>query len=140
MKNLNEIIDHIVSRIKVAQIPTWDLYCISFNIYENQFRQYNIEISRESVLFYYIIRTFYSKGDQFGEGIIKANTLESKHIDSYIEKSQELAKLNITSRYKLPQPGQTYPNIKLAEDKVVADAVGVQSKEIAVAVDIWANQ
>ncbi|NVM55942.1 MAG: TldD/PmbA family protein [Candidatus Helarchaeota archaeon] len=127
MKDLNEVMDLLISRMKRTQIPLWDIFCISFDIYENQFRKYDLEITRHAVNFYYIIRTFYKKGDQFGEGITKANSLDPNNIDSFIKKSQELAKLNVTPRYDLPQPGQTYPTIKLAEDKVVADPEGVLS-------------
>ena len=125
MNDLNETIEFIVNRMKQAKIPLWEVFCMSFNIYENQFRQYDTEITRHAVNWFYIIRTFYNKGDQFGVGVIKANSLDPKDIDSNIEISQKLAKLNITTRYELPQPGKTYPKVKLTEDKVINDPEGV---------------
>ncbi len=133
MKNTEEILDLIINRINTAKIPLWDVFCMSFDIYETQFRQYDIEITRHAKNFYYIIRTFHTKEDHFGVGVLKANSLEQKYIDSYIQKSQELAKLNISPRYELPQPGQTYPKVKLSEDIVVSDPEGVltdKSEEI----------
>lgn len=127
MNDLNEVMDLLVKRVEAASIPMWDVFCITFDIYETQFRQYDIEITRHAVNFYYIIRTYFSKGEKFGEGIIKANALEPDHIDLYIKQSQKLANLNVSPKYELPQPGQTYPNVKLAEDKVVADPEGVLS-------------
>ncbi len=127
MTDLNGVMDIIVNRIKAMRIAVWDVYCISTDTYENQFRQYDIEITRQAVNFYYILRTFYRKGEQFGVGVIKANSVKPAHIDTYLKKSQELAKLNKSSKYDLPQPGQTYPHLKLAEEKVVANPEGVLS-------------
>ncbi len=125
MKDLNTIMEKIVKRLKTPKIPIWDVYCAHTDIYENQFRKFDIEITRQAVDFYYIIRVFAEKGDQFGVGVVKANTLEPSHFDSLIKQAQQLAKLNITPKYELPQRGQSYPNIKLAENKIVTDPEGV---------------
>ncbi len=125
MISLNEIMDLVIDRIKAQNISMWDVYCKMTDIYENQFRQYDLEITRHAVNSYYIIRTFHAKDDQFGVGVIKANSLKPSIIDQLIKDSQKLAKLNISSKYDLPQPGQTYPKLKLAEEKVVNDPEAV---------------
>jgi predicted Zn-dependent protease len=128
MKDLNEIMDLLLSRIKLMHISQWDIHCTLNHIYENQYRKYDVEITRHAEECYYIIRTFYEKRDQFGVGIIKANSLKPNEIDSYIKKSQILAELNVSTKYSLPQPGQTYPNIKTAEEKVINDPEGTLSE------------
>ncbi len=125
MRDVNEAADLLVKRIQAAHIPMWDVFCMAFDIYEDQFRKYEIEITRHAVNFYYILRTFHQKDDDFGIGIIKANSLNPSDIDTNISKSQELAKLNVTPKHQLPLPGQKYPDVNLAEDKVIADPEGV---------------
>jgi PmbA protein len=125
MKDLNMIIDELVKRIKLTKIPMWDVYCVHTDLYENQFRKFDIEITRQAVDFYYIIRVFAEKGDQFGVGVVKANTVKPSHFNPLIKQAQQLAKLNITPKYELPQRGQSYPSIKLAENKIVTDPEGV---------------
>ncbi|HUX99419.1 MAG TPA: metallopeptidase TldD-related protein [Candidatus Deferrimicrobium sp.] len=126
---MNEIIDLIVSRIKLMQIPMWDVYYKFTDIYENQYRKFDVEITRHAQECYYFIRTFYEKGDQFGVGIIKANSMEPEEIDLYIKQSQILAKLNMSNKYSLPQPGQLYPQLKTAEAKVINDPEGVLNEK-----------
>ena len=125
MKDLNESMELIVSRLKSNKIRMWDIYCNNTNIYENQFRKSDIEITRQAVDFYYIIRVFYERGNQFGIGIVKANSLEPQHLDSFINQAQQLAKLNKIPKYELPQSGQAYPDIKLAEGEILTDPEGV---------------
>jgi predicted Zn-dependent protease len=125
MKDLNEIIDIIVNRLKSNKIPIWDIYCNHTDIYENQFRKFDIEITRQAVDFYYIIRIFYEKGNNFGVGVVKANSLEPQHLDLFIKQAQQLAKLNKAPKYALPEAGQAYPDIKLAEDKICSDPEGI---------------
>ncbi|NVM29148.1 MAG: TldD/PmbA family protein [Candidatus Helarchaeota archaeon] len=125
MKDIDSIMELLVDRLKAMEIPMWDVYSKTIDVHENQFRNYDLEITRYAVNTYYIIRTFYDKEDQFGVGVVKANSPDPNHIDSYIKTSQKLAKLNVTSKFNLPQPGQSYPNIKTAEDKVIADPEGV---------------
>ena len=122
---LNDTMGLIVDRIKSQNIQMWDVYCKLTDIYENQFRQYDLEITRHAFNSYYIIRTFHVKDDQFGVGVVKANSLDPSMIDQLIKESQKLAKLNISSKYDLPQPGQSYPKLKLAEEKVVNDPEAV---------------
>ncbi|MHA1651982.1 MAG: TldD/PmbA family protein [Candidatus Helarchaeota archaeon] len=125
VKDLNEVADLLEGRLKAMRLPMWDVFCMSFDIFENQFRKTELEITRHAVNFYYIIRTFYSSAEQFGVGVVKANSLDLAQIDECIKKSQELARLNVTPRYELPQPGQSYPHVKLAEKKILADPEGV---------------
>ena len=125
MKDLNVIMDELVKRIKLTKIPMWDVFCVHTDLYENQFRKFDIEITRQAVDFYYIIRVFAEKGDQFGVGVVKANTTKPSHFDSLIKQAQQLAKLNVTPKYELPQRGQSYPDIKLAENKIVTDPEGM---------------
>jgi acetophenone carboxylase len=61
------------------------------------------------------------KGNDFGVGVVKANSLEPQHLDSFIKQAQQLAKLNKTSKYALPEVGQVYPEIQLAEDKILVE-------------------
>ncbi|MHA1278632.1 MAG: metallopeptidase TldD-related protein [Candidatus Helarchaeota archaeon] len=132
MKDLTELTDLLVARLKAAQIPMWDVFSISFDIYENQFRKHEIEITRHAITYSYVLRTFYEKGNDFGVGVIKANSMDVKEIDTNIRRSQELAKLNVTPNHALPQLGKKYPTMKLAEDHVLADPEGVltdQSEE-----------
>lgn len=125
MNDLNEISDTIASQLKLNKISTWDVYCSHTDIYENQFRKSDIEITRQAVEFYYILRVFYEKGNQFGIGVVKANSLEPEHLDLFIKQAQHLAKLNKIRKFALPQSGQSYPDVNLAEDKIVTDPEGV---------------
>lgn len=129
MKNPTEILDLIESRIKTLKIPVWDVYCITTDIYENQLRQYDLEITREAINAYYVIRAFHDKDNQMGIGVVKANSLEPNEIDYIIKEAQNLAKLNITSKYELPQPKLSYPHLKLAEEKIVNNPTGVLAEK-----------
>jgi len=129
MKDPNEIIDIIVNRLKSNRISTWDVYCNHLDIYENQFRKFDIEITRQAEEFYYILRVFYEKGNQFGVGVVKANSLEPQHLDSFISQAYQLAKLNKIPKFTLPQSGQSYPDIKLAEEQILTDPEGVLSEK-----------
>ncbi|MHA1265121.1 MAG: metallopeptidase TldD-related protein [Candidatus Helarchaeota archaeon] len=120
-----ELADLIVKHLRAHHVTIWDLFCITTTIYENQFRRYDLEITRQAVNSYYVIRTFHSTPDHFGVGIIKANSAHPFIIDTLIEKAQQLAKINTSSRFMLPQPGQSYPSIKLAEQHLLNDPESV---------------
>ncbi len=111
----------IEKQLKKLNVEKWELLLTKTFTIENQFRGFDLEITRDYEILNYFLRIFVDKNDKMGIGVVQGSTLDEKIINETINSAIKMANLNSSIKYDLISPGSKYPTLDIAENKIISN-------------------